>query len=125
MAEMSDSIIVNARVLTDEKQLVAKLQVGINELIGNIKDYFNVKGAAFNVIYKGDLVKKEDTYLKKLVPSHTSTIFLIAGSLQPQKWKRFGRMVTTDYFYMSETYWDAIMFKPKMDIFFLGFGFNE
>ena len=23
---------------------------------------------------------------------------------------------------MSETYWDAVMFKPKKDIYFLGFG---
>ena len=25
------------------------------------------KGGAFNILYKGDLIKKEDTYLKRLV----------------------------------------------------------
>ena len=27
----------------------------------------------------------------------------------------------TSYFYMSESYWDAVQFKPKIDIYFLGF----
>ena len=27
----------------------------------------------------------------------------------------------SDYFYMSESYWDAIQLKPKQDIYFLGF----
>ena len=32
-------------------------------------------------------------------------------------------METGDYFYMSETYYDAVMFKPKKNCYFLGFGF--
>jgi hypothetical protein len=27
-----------------------------------------------------------------------------------------------DYFYMSESYYDAVMFRPKKNIYFLGFG---
>lgn len=47
--------------------------------------------------------------------------FLISGNLVAQKWRRFGRLVLNDYFYMSETYWDAVKFTPKMDVFILGF----
>jgi hypothetical protein len=118
--ELSDSIIVNARILIEEKQIVARLQVNINDFLGNLKDFYTFKGGAFNVIYNGDVVKKEDTYLKKLVMSNAS-FFLISGSFVAKRWKRFGRIVTTDYFYMSDSYWDAIVFKPKIDIFLLGF----
>ena len=48
---------------------------------------------------------------------------LISGSFLAKKWKRFGKIEQGDYFYMSETQWDAVVFKPKKDIYFLGFGF--
>jgi hypothetical protein len=66
------------------------------------------------------LAKKEDTYLKKLVKPD-EYFFLVAGAFVAKRWKRFKRFVMTDYFYMSDTYWDGIKMKPKMDIYFLGF----
>jgi hypothetical protein len=65
------------------------MQVNINENISNIKNFFKFKGEAFQVIYNGELVKKEDTYLKKLVPSQKATLLLLSGSLTAVKWKRF------------------------------------
>lgn len=118
--ELSDTIIVNARILTEEKQVVARLQVNINDIMANLKDYYEIKGGAFTVIYNGEPVKKEDTYLRRLVKSNSS-FFLISGSLLALRWKRFGRIVTTDYFYMSDSYWDAVVFKPKIDVYLLGF----
>jgi hypothetical protein len=72
------------------------------------------------VIYKGDIIKKEDTYLKRMVLPQ-DPFLLLAGSLQAKKWQRFLRLEKSDYFYMSESYWDAVQFKPKIDIYFLGF----
>jgi hypothetical protein len=72
-------------------------------------------------VFKGDLIKKEDTYLKKLVKSGDN-LLLISGSFVAIKYKRFPRFVTDDYFHMSDTYWDAIKIKPNVDIYLLGFG---
>jgi hypothetical protein len=47
---------------------------------------------------------------------------MISGSFQEKKWKRFPSFEQSDYFYMSDSYWDAVMLQPKSDIFFLGFG---
>jgi hypothetical protein len=58
--------------------------------------------------------------VKRMVP-HMSTFFLVAGELVAKRWKRFKRMEQEDYFYMSESYWDAVQFKPKVDVYFLGF----
>lgn len=47
---------------------------------------------------------------------------LLSGSFEAKKWKRFPSTETSDYFYMSNTQWDAVMVQPNSDIFFLGFG---
>ena len=89
-----------------------------------LKDYFpNIKGGGgLNTIYKNEIIKSEETYFKKGIKSGDQ-FMLISGSFEAKKWKRFPRVELTDYFYMSETCYDAVVFKPKMDIFFLGFGF--
>lgn len=88
----------------------------------NLKDFFKIKGAgALNTIYKGELVKNDETYLKRLIKQYENFI-LISGSFEAKKWKRFPRIEPGDYFYMSDTYYDAVIFKPKMDIYLLGFG---
>lgn len=48
---------------------------------------------------------------------------LISGSFEAKRWKRFPKVEFNSYFYMSDSYYDAVMFKPKRDIYFLGFGF--
>jgi len=48
---------------------------------------------------------------------------LITGSFEGKRWKRFPKLEASDYFYMSDTYYDALIFKPKVDVHLLGFGF--
>lgn len=50
-----------------------------------------------------------------------STFFMISGNIVTKKWKRFKSIELGDYFYMSDSYYDAIMLKPQMDIYLLGF----
>lgn len=50
---------------------------------------------------------------------------LLSGSLQAKKWRRFKEIRTTDYFYMYNSWPDAIAFAPKKEIYFLGFGFTN
>jgi hypothetical protein len=50
---------------------------------------------------------------------------LISGSFEAKRWRRFPKLEMGDYFYMSDTYYDAVIFKPKKDVYFLGFGFNN
>jgi hypothetical protein len=88
----------------------------------NLKEFFKIKGAfGLNTIYKGELVKNDETYLKRLIKQYENFI-LISGSFEAKKWKRFPRIDPEEYFYMSDTYYDAVIFKPKIDIYFLGFG---
>lgn len=47
----------------------------------------------------------------------------MSGGFEAKSWKRFKRVEPGDYFYMSDTYFDAVVFKPKKDVYFLGFGF--
>jgi len=39
-----------------------------------------------------------------------------------QRWIRFPKFYLTDYFYMETYSWDAVIFVPKRNIKFLGFG---
>ena len=41
--ELTDRIVVNIRILTEEIQTSGQLQVGINDKIANLKEYFNGK----------------------------------------------------------------------------------
>ena len=86
--DVSDQINVRVRVITEEKQMSAQIQVGINEKIVGLKEYFKIKGGALNTIYKGELVKGEDTYFKRMIKSGEQFI-LMSGSFEAKKWKRF------------------------------------
>ena len=44
------------------------------------------------------------------------------SSLKPIMWVRFPEFYYTDYFYMNTRYWDAVIFKPKRNIWFFGWG---
>ena len=68
------------------------------------------------------MIKGDDTYLKRLVKAGEHFI-LISGSFEAKKWKRFPKIEVHDYFYMSDNYPDAIAFRPKKNVYFLGFGF--
>lgn len=73
-------------------------------------------------VYKDEVIKSEDSFVKRLIKQH-ELFLLMCGSYEAKKWTRFGRTETGDYFYMSTTYYDAVCFKPKRAIYFLGFGF--
>lgn len=80
------------------------------------------KGAgALTTIYKNDLIKGDETFFKRMIKSGEH-ILLMGGTFEPKVWKRFPRVESGDYFYMSDNYYDAVIFKPKCDIYFLGFG---
>ena len=76
---------------------------------------------ALQVLYKSSLIKNDETFFKRGILSGESFL-LLSGSFEPIKWKRFPSFESSDYFYMSSDYWDAVMFIPKHDIYFLGFG---
>lgn len=90
-------------------------------MIANLKDFYSSKGSSLNIVYKGEVIQGKDTYLKRLVLQNDKFL-LMSGSFEAKKWKRFKRIEISDYFYMSDTYYDAVAFKPKRSIFFLGFG---
>lgn len=66
----------------------------------------------------------DETFCKKSIKSG-ETLLLISGSFEAKVWKRFPNIEYGDYFYMNETYYDAVCFVPNTDIYFLGFGFTN
>jgi hypothetical protein len=77
-----------------------------------------------NIVYNGEVVTNRDSFLKRLVKSGEKFV-LLSGTLQAKRWKRFKELRTGDYFYMYNSWPDAIAFVPKRDIFFMGFAFNN
>jgi hypothetical protein len=69
-AEVSDQFSVTVRILKANEQMSGEIQVGINDKIQNIKEMIPMgggSGGAMQVLYKGGMVKGEDTYFKKRV----------------------------------------------------------
>ena len=83
-----------------------------------------MKATSFKVVYNGEVVKGDDTYLKMLVKGDTKFV-LVSGGYEPKLWKRFPTFQMNSYFWMSTSYWDAVVFKPKIDVAFLGFTFFQ
>ena len=88
-----------------------------------MKEFYQGKGAANMMpIFKGEVIKGDDTFMKRQV-KFCENFILVCGGFEAIKFNRFGRLESGDYFYMSDTYFDAIAFRPKKDVYFLGFGF--
>lgn len=120
--ELSEYITVNVRILTEEKQMTGSLQVSIQSKVSALKDSYNGKGSStLTTLYKDEIIGADDTFMKRLIKSGENFV-LISGSFELKKWSRFPKVEHGDYFYMSDTYYDAVAFKPKKDIYFLGFG---
>lgn len=49
---------------------------------------------------------------------------LISGVLEAKMWKRF-TTIENDYYYQSDSYFDAVLFRPKQDVMFMGFGLTK
>ena len=77
------------------------------------------------MIYKGEIIKKEDTFVKKHVLSQKSSFLLIPGGFSASKFKRFTGAYSTSFWYMSESVWDSLIFIPTVNVYLLGFGMNN
>jgi len=94
----------------------------MNDKIGTIKDYYLGKSASMlSIIYKGEVLSGDETFFKKNI-RYGENFILMCGKLETKIWKRFSQISYDDYFYMSNSYPDAVVFKPFKDIYFLGFG---
>ena len=120
--EVAEQITVEFRVLTDQRQLSGFLTVNINDKIMAMRDLLTIpKANSLNILYKGELVKADETFLKRQILKG-ETFFMISGSVQGKKWKRFPKYELNSYFYLRLLYWDAICLIPKCDITMVGFG---
>ncbi|CDW91259.1 UNKNOWN [Stylonychia lemnae] len=121
--EISEQIQINLRIITEDQTCVGQVYVGINDKIKTLKDFLNSKSASLlNIVFKDEIIKNDDTFLKRHIRSGEKFI-LMSGGFEAKIWKRFRRIEHGDYFYMSDTYYDAVCFKPKKACHFLGFGF--
>jgi len=65
----------------------------------------------------------EITFAKSFTKNMAKFAVVAAGSNAAcTKWVRFPEFYLTDYFYMNTRYWDAVVFVPKRNVMFFGFG---
>jgi hypothetical protein len=95
--------------------------VNIYEKIFNLKEYQPGSSSGLIPFYKGDLVSAEDTFVRRLVRSEDNFL-LMKSAFEAKKWKRYPNIEFNDYTYMHDSLWDANVFIPKQDLYFLGFG---
>ena len=67
--EISDQITIEFRAVKENKQISGFLTVPLTDKILNMREIIPVqKPNSMNLIYKGELVKGDDTYVKRLIP---------------------------------------------------------
>ncbi len=114
--ELSDQITVSVRIITEDSQLNAQIQISINEKLSFLKDCLGgTKSSGLSIIYKGEIAGADDTFIKRSV-KQGDNFLLIGGSYEAKVWKRFPRVESGDYFYMSDTYYDAVAFRAQRDV---------
>jgi hypothetical protein len=76
--------------------------------------------------FEGKLIENpaDTTFAKKFVKNNAKFALITSegSSLKPTQWQRFAEFYYTDYFYMNTRYWDAVVFIPKRNIVFFGWG---
>jgi hypothetical protein len=66
----------------------------------------------------------DTTFAKQFVRNNAKFALISAegSNSKPVQWKRFSLCHYTDYFYMNTRYYDAVVFIPKRNIVFYGWG---
>ena len=105
--------------------------MAIDDKLGQLYKYASTGlGIGANVNYiistEGKVIENPDevSFLKIFAKNNQifSLTFPTEKIAEPKKWMRFKEWTTTDYFYMSKNYPDAVIFRPKKDITFYGVG---
>jgi hypothetical protein len=67
--EISDQITIEFRAVSESKQISGFLTIPLNEKINNMRDMIPLdKAKSMSIIFKGETIKADDTFLKKLIP---------------------------------------------------------
>ncbi len=95
--------------------------VKITDNILDIKQNLPSGTGGLQVVHKGTILEaKTETYLERNI-LEGETFILMSGRPEPKVWRRFKYMQDNDYYYLSNTYFDAVGFKAKRDVIILGF----
>lgn len=104
------------------------LRVHIDDKVDKILTYLKLSGAKVGgeIMSRGKVIKKpEDKTFKKINVVHMQVFTIICKSsalAQPVRWVRFKKLVKNDYMFMGTSYYDGIVFIPKVNITFFGWG---
>jgi len=110
----------------NHKYEMSYVKVNINDKLNKLEDYYSIdEDISGPFIYNGKLIENmaDLTFAKKFV-LHDSTFGMICDGSEFGKelrWKRCPDLCDTDYFYISDTYWDGITYIPKRTVRFYGF----
>jgi hypothetical protein len=100
--------------------------VNINDKMSKILEVLENDNVQGFLTFEGKLIQSpgDITFAKKFVQNNAKFALITAeGSfLKPTQWLRFSEFYYTDYFYMNTRYWDAVVFIPKRNIIFYGWG---
>jgi hypothetical protein len=67
--EISDQITIEFRAVSENKQISGFLTMPLNDKINKMRDMIPIDNAkSMFIIFKGETIKPDDTFLKKLIP---------------------------------------------------------
>ena len=104
---------------------ISELKVNINEKLSKINDIFALDNYGGFMMQGGKLINSPDeTTFQKSFTKDLSKFAVVCSdsSKAASKWCRFPEYYLTDYYYMNTRYWDAVVFIPKRNVIFHGFG---
>ena len=103
---------------------MAKLKICVNDKLEKVVAHAsNEEGGS--LFFNGKAVDDLDETVEHAGIHEGAQLILIGGGGcfgEPVRWKRFRFFEEDDSMSSSLTYWDAICYKPKQDIYFCGFG---
>jgi hypothetical protein len=105
------------------------LRVHIDDPVDKILTLLRLSGTKVvggEIMSLGKVIKKpEDKTFIKINVGHMQVFTIVCKSqamAEPVRWLRFKKLVKNDYMFMGTSYFDGIIFIPKVNVTFYGWG---
>ena len=107
----------------DDKKDLTKVKVKLTDQLQKVVDLIT-DGASGQFFASGKAITDLEQTVEKVELHEGQQIFVIAtvSGGQPKQWRRFKNFHDSDYCCLERDYLDAVIFKPKRDIVFYGYG---
>jgi hypothetical protein len=104
----------------------AIFRVSINDKLSKMMQILEQDGVDGALIYNGKLIENpNDTTFAKQFVKNGDKFALVRGavSMKPIMWQRFSEQdLNNDYIWLETYRWEAVIFVPRVNVMFFGFG---